>query len=474
MSWEIKYKRIEKFIYKHSNLWPLKKLKQIKRINKLKAEIEKENVNDYDKIIIGQDFFQPESVNINLIIHVGELEKLKQHYNKLVEKNIKMPSYNDPFTDFNNFKKSPLHENIQYSDLDGLEFEENKFFDRLACSINRVSESFIQISFRFRFTEKIFKEFNQILTSYKQHKYKIINFKLTKMNSSKNKSVSIIDNRSLTQHEIAIFLKNSRNYALSIIGKSIVNLHVGDTDSIFSLYAFSYIAKEKDKSKSDCSLFYQLNLGVRKDGFGKFSTDKDEITLLFNHEVQHALAPNSEMIFFNSETFSEENLQVYGGDFRNVVSHFMRLYVELTISHDFSIFTILLHYYEVITKYRFHKYRSYTFFPCHRYKKFLKETHFLKAFINEYNFDKNLRKYNYENYLGEFNTKRYEGKYINFYEIIYDRIGNQVSAIHALESSITDIVNSQKDNAIIRTNRELQIIVIVITLVSILNQCCLS
>ena len=44
MSWEIKYKRIEKFIYKHSNLWPLKKLKQIKRINKLKAEIEKENV----------------------------------------------------------------------------------------------------------------------------------------------------------------------------------------------------------------------------------------------------------------------------------------------------------------------------------------------------------------------------------------------------------------------------------------------
>lgn len=463
MSWEIKYTKGEKFIYSHSKNWPFRNFRQIKELNKLKNKMKEDDISEFDKIEIGNDSLLPEMLNINLIIHMGEINKLTKLYNRILEKNKKALFSYPKSTDINILNKTPLYEYEQTIEFDSIIFLDDEYYQSLDCSIYRLTESFLQVSFRFHISKQVSNKFNEILINYSSQEYKINNFKLTNLNSKKKQNIFIHNNRSLTRNEIFIFLDIIKKHSFSLLNNNILDLHIGSEESIFSIYAFSYLDSNKNKRNNRNSIFGQMNLDLKANSWNSFSTGENLISFLYEVGENHILDSNSEILFFNRGFLSENDLMSYGGDFSNYISSYMRISVEITIAQDFLIISLLVYYYGLLTKYRFRKTKKYSKFAYFRYNNFLNNTLFLKSFVNEYNRDYKINSSKYLMNLGDLKNNHQ----LKFSEVIYKKIENQLQSIQALNSNISDIISLKKENAIIKSNRNLQIIVIIITLVNI-------
>lgn len=463
MSWKIDTKKSEKFLYKHLHLWPLNKFKQSKEYNKLKQSYKKNGTYKLDKIIIEDELFQPEVFNLNIIIHVGNLRKFKELYRKIGEKNeIKNLEFG---TKKINYKDNSFYNSENYINLDMVIFNNDKYFKNMSCSILRISESFVHISFRFIITNLMINNFYQTLVEYKEHFFKFSNYSLKKFLTNKKTPISIYNNRDTTKNEIFNFLSDIRQHAIKTVGKGIINIHIGDKNSIFSCFIFSYLMKNKEAKIEDFSLFSQLKLDFNKDVFSKYSTNDNGISLIFSNTKYDFLDKNSQIIFFDRAAITQEDLIYHGGEYIYYISNYLRLYLEATIIQDFVINTILSSYYRLLTKYRFNKNRKYSFFAYRRYNNFFKETLFLKSFVNEYDSDIKLRELNYKKLLGEFYETR--NIKIQFYKSINKIIQRHYLSIDALNKSISDIIISKRDDSIIKSNRRLQWIIIILTIISI-------
>lgn len=360
-----------------------------------------------------------------------------------------------------------MREQNNYSDLEGIEFDKNENFELLDSSVIRVTESFMQVSFRFIYSEAFKKEFLKVLTEYKEPTLQIRDTSINRLFKPNSYPILSHDNSHLTQHAIAEFLENSRQRALEILGKKITTLHIGPLESAFSLFVFVYkINSNEDQVRKD-SFSRRLNLHLDGKGLRKYSDSEDKVVLLYEVGEYKSLAPNSEMLFFNQSVFSDKDIVHYGGELQYLIRSWLRLDIEISITMHLAIITILLDYYSMLTKYRFTKYKSYTRLSLQRYERFLRETHFYRAFIDEYSLDEKDMKAYFKSSVYNLSRKLGEDHPHPLNEAIFYRIKNRLSAIHALEKQISSIVTAHKDISIVKSNWRLSWIVVILTIISI-------
>ena len=464
MAWKIEYKRYERFLYGHSNTWPLKNIKILKRINELKKQKSFEGSCEFDEIVLGDDeLFR--ALNIQYA-DVGEFEELKTIY-LLCSKYKSIENYQTLHHSEDKFSKAPLHEQNNYSDLEGIEFDKNENFELLDSSVIRVTESFMQVSFRFIYSETFKKEFLKVLTEYKESEFQILDTSFKRLFKTNGFSIIRHDNSHLTQHAIAVFLEDSRQRALEILGKKITSLHIGSLKSAFSLFVFAYKISSNEDQVRENSFSRRLYLHLDGTGLRKYSDPEDKVMLLYEVGEYKSLAPNSEMVFFNQSVFSDKDIVPYGGELRYLIRSWLRLEIEISITMHLAIITILLDYYSMLTMYRFTKYKSYTRLSLRRYERFLRETHFYRAFIDEYSLDEKDMKAYFKSSVYNLSRRLEKGHTYPLNETIFYRIKNRLSAIHALEKQISSIVTAHKDISIVKSNWRLSLLVVILTIISV-------
>jgi hypothetical protein len=471
MGWEIEYKNFERFLNNHSEHWPLKKFKILQRLNSLKESKLENGLESYEAIVLGDEEFVPMALNVSIMIHVGEVEELKKQYNRLSSQYEATNDYLPMHHHEDSFCSIPLREQNSYSDLRGFKFTENEYFDTLESSINRVTESFVQVSFRYMYSEKYKNEFQKIVTDYKSIEYQIVDITVHDLLKRRTGQIIANNNSNLTQNGISKFLEKSRWHALEILGKKLTDLHIGPMDSVFSLFVFGFKVESNEGEMRNDSFSRQLYLYLGRKSPHRYTDSEGKVELHYEVGEYRRLDTNSEMLFFNRAAFSEADIVMHGGEFSYLIMNMLRIYIECGITTHFSIITLLLHYYSLLTKYRYTRFAKYTRRSLQRYSRFLRETHYFRAFIDEYSHDENEMENHFKCSVYELSANYGKDSLKPLYITIYRRVTARLAAIHALEKQITSIVNVHKDHAIVKSTRRLSVLMIILAIVAIVTQC---
>jgi hypothetical protein len=242
-------------------------------------------------------------------------------------------------------------------------------------------------------------------------------------------------------------------------------------ESIFSLFVFGFKVDSRNGEIRNDSFSRQLFLYLGRKGPHRYTDSEGKIELHYEVGEYRRLDTNSEMLFFNRSVFSEADLVMHGGEFSYLIMNMLRIYIECGITTHLSIITVLLYYYSLLTGYRYTRFAKYTRRPLQRYSQFLRETHYFRAFIDEYSHDEDEMENHFKYSVYELSEKYGQDIVKPLYENIYRRVINRIAAIHALEKHITSIVNAHKDNAIVKSNRRLSWFMILLAIVAIVTEC---
>jgi len=464
MAWKIKTSKLERFLNRHASQWPINLLPIAKAVVKYRdISIEEQKAREA-RMRDSNESYIPEALNLNLMIHVEEIEKFKKLYVRLQSKHEKGDGIFDVRQIYSRFWDLPKTEWEGYSDTEGLKLKENTFFNHVYVSIIRVTESFAQLSFRFSFSTQFKEKFAATLIKKYEVYISVWDSRFSNMFRGKQR-YRIYSDVHMMYHEVATLLDDSKLEAKRVLGKKIINLHIGSTTSAFSLFLFSYSTKAHVVNKEKKSALYGFNLEVESENFDKYS-DNNRRILFFNQIGNRKdLEIGSEMIFFKQSGFSEEEILMYGGEFQYLVMSHLRIYIETSFSEYYTIITLLISYYELLAKYRHPKFRKYWRLAIRRHDKFLKDTYFYKTFHKEYSFDRKKIENKFKNSLGHFTCKIFEEeKFLS--DVIYKRIHNLDNSIGILDKQISTVVNSQKDLATMRSSRRLSFAAVILAFIT--------